>query len=200
MKCPFSITNSYLIWSLISSDRPLFPSGGDDCPTLSRLPLRPHRVLGLPPAVRLPSGWIWGRPPSRSRRRPIFTSEKQGGAERRGSQEEGQESRVGRRAALVKLHPTRPHHGLHMTELPIPFQGKGQFDVLPSETLSIRAKMVLSAFYTARGLCKYHSKCFTLQPNLDIWNLFIYVFVNICAQHLCGDPRVGAAWASVPHQ
>ena len=125
--------------TLISSGWPLSPSGGDDCPALSRLPLRPHRVLGLPPAVRLPSGWIWGRPPSCSRRCPIFTSEKQGGAERRLSQEEGQESRVGRRAALVKLHPARPHHGLHMTGLPIPFQGKGQFDVLPNETLSIRA-------------------------------------------------------------
>lgn len=45
--------------------------------------------------------------------------------------------------------------------------------------------MVLSAFYTAQGLCKCHGKCFTLQPNLDILNQCIYVLVNMCvrAQH-----------------
>ena len=134
---------------LISSDWLHLPPGGDDRPTLSWLPLRPHRVLGLPPAVRLPSGWLWGRPPSRSRRRSIFTPQNQGGAERRRSQEEGQESRVGRRrrrAAPVKLRLTRPRHGLHMMGAPIPLQGKGQFELLPNETLSIRAKWCFRHF------------------------------------------------------
>lgn len=123
---------------LLSSDWHYLPSDCDDRPTLSRLPFRSHWVLGLPPAVRLSSGWIWGRPSCS--RCPIFTSQNQGGAERWCTQEEGQESWVGCRVARVKLHLTRPHHGLHVMGLPIPFQGKGQLDVLPNETLSIRVK------------------------------------------------------------
>lgn len=106
---------------LISFNRhhlPVLP-GGDDRPALSRLSLLPHWVLGLPSAVRLPSGGLWGWPSS-SRRRPILTAQNQGGAERRCSQEEGKESRVGRRSELVKLHLTRPH-GLRMMAFPIPF-------------------------------------------------------------------------------
>ncbi len=130
---PIMPLNSVSHWTLMVDEMFLFnyhkirltcnlPPGGDDGPTLSRLPLRPHRVLGLPPAVRLPSGRIRGRPPPSSRRCcPIFTPQNQGGAERRRSQEEGQESRVRRRAAPAKLHLTRPHRGLHMVGLPIPF-------------------------------------------------------------------------------
>lgn len=137
--CGTEVHDMPLLLLLPSYWHPL-ASGGDDRSTLSRLPLRPHWILGLLPAVRLPSGWIWGRPPSSSRCRPILTSQNQGGAERRCSQEEGQESRVGRSAAPVNLHLTLRHHGLHVMGLPIPFQGKRQFDVLPNETLSIRAK------------------------------------------------------------
>lgn len=94
VKCPLN----YPKIRLTSSNWHHLPSGGDDRPTLSRLPLRSHWVLGLPSAVRLPSGWIWGGPSSSSRLCPIFTSQNQGGAEWRYPQEEGQESRVGRQA------------------------------------------------------------------------------------------------------
>lgn len=126
-----------------------FPSGGDDGSSLPRLPLLPHRVLGLLPVVRLPSGRIRGRPPpsSRSRRRPRLTPEVQGGAERRHPQEEGEESRVGPPESVRRR---LRHRGVSGTGPSIPLRRKGQFDVSPNETFALfsQSRTVLSSFPT----------------------------------------------------
>lgn len=108
------------------SDRHRLPSGGDDSPTLSRLPLRSHRVLGLPLTVWFPFGRIRGRPPPPppARWSPIFTPQNQGGAERGRSQEESQESRVGASQTAFDPPPSRPPHDGT-------FWGKERFEVSP---------------------------------------------------------------------
>lgn len=164
-------------------------SGGDDRPTLSWLPLHPHWVLDLPPAVRIASGCVWGGPPSRSPHCCFnLPSENQGGAERRRPQEEGQESRVGHRAAPVKLHLTHPY-GLNMMGLPIPSKGKGQFDADVWWDPFYQRKMVLSTFlHSTRTLDTLWCSTSNVSRQLEPIYSCACEHLHLCSTPCC-DPR-----------
>lgn len=128
-------------------------SGCDDCPALSRLALRPHRILGLLPAFRLPTGWIRGGPPS-PRRCPILPSQNQGGAERRCSQEKSEKSWVGMALGPGKSASDSPPRRPPRDGVSHSFsRGRGNLTSLPKETLSIRGAFCV--FSTGQGLCIY---------------------------------------------
>lgn len=185
---------------LIFSDWLSLPPGGDDCSTLSWLPLHPHWVLGLLPAVWLPSGRICGRPPSSSLCCSSFPSQNQGGTERRRSQEEGQESWVGCRAAPVNLHLTLLHHGLHVRGLPIPFLGKGQFDLFyQMRPFLLEKNGAFCIFHSTRTLYIPHQMSHTSTQPGHFKPIYIYVFLHLCST-LWGDTHVGAACSTGVHQ
>lgn len=171
-------------------------SGGDDCSSLSRLPLRPHRVLGLLPVLRLPGGRIWGRPPpSCPRRGSRLTSEVQGGAERRNPQKEGEESRVGRWSQSAGDCTVMASA---WWDFPFLSDERGILIVLPNETLSSRAKWCSLHFPQDEDSVNTPQVFQTYDTTWTFLSYLFLVFLHTSARTQI-LARVRAARASFPH-
>lgn len=167
-KIPLTASREH-IWRLLL----FLPSDCDDSQTLPRLALRPHRILGLLRAFWLRPRWIGGRPPPPSRR-PSYACQNQGGAGRRRSQEEGEESWV-----VLTLH----HDGVSL----IPVPGKeGFFTLLSKETLSIRGAFCSFPQDNKDSVCiqtkktKQTANILSTQPGNST---ICFSLVGVCVQH-----------------